>query len=201
MLLKSVLWVILKLVNQFEKNIEIYLPYIYRSLGFEFISRLFILIGHTDVNARILSYYHAVVGRNVRINSPLTIHNANHNYKNLIIGDNCHIGRDCLLDLANRIVIGNNVTISMRCSIITHFDVGDSMLKQQGFPRKDGEVTLEDNVYLGSGVTVLHGVTIGANSLIGAGAIVTTDIPPCSLAVGIPAKIIRRLNVNDHPEA
>ena len=184
----------LKLFATFEENVERYLPYIQRSLGFGFISRLLMVTGHVDINPRIIRSCGGVVGTRPRINSPLIVHNAADSFRNLAIGDNCHIGRDVLLDLANRIDIGNNVTISMRCSIITHFDVGDSSLKHKGFARKDGAVTLGDNVYLGSGVTVLHGVTIGAGSLVGSGAIVTTDIPPDSVAVGIPAKVIKSLD-------
>jgi acetyltransferase-like isoleucine patch superfamily enzyme len=185
----------LKLFAAFEEYIERYLPYIRRCLGFEFITRLLVVAGHVDINPRIIRFFGGRVGSRARINSPLIVHNAADSFGNLAIGDNCHIGRDVMLDLANRILIGNNVTISMRCSIITHFDVGDSNLKSRGFSRKDGAVTLGDNVYLGSGVTVLHGVTIGAGSLVGAGAIVTTDIPPDSVAVGIPAKVIKSIDV------
>jgi acetyltransferase-like isoleucine patch superfamily enzyme len=81
------------------------------------------------------------------------------------------------------------------CFKIDHFDEGDSSMKSRSFSREDGAVTLGDNVYLGSDVTVLHGVTIGASSLVRAGAIVTTDIPPDSVAVGIPAKVIKSLDV------
>lgn len=193
--------VILKIFAKLLQNIETFLPYLRNSLGFDFIPRLLMVVGNVDVNQRILSYFGADIGIKPRINSPLIVHNAADSFSNLKIGDNCHVGRDVLLDLANRITLGNNVTISMRCSIITHFDVGDSLLMSQGFTRKDGDVVLGDNVYLGCGVMVLHGVTIGANSLIGAGAIVAMDIPPNSVAVGIPAKVIKSINVNDQSEA
>jgi maltose O-acetyltransferase len=54
-------------------------------------------------------------------------------------------------------------------------------------------IILEENVWLGARVIVLRGVTIGAGSAIGAGSVVTRDIPPRSLAVGAPAKVIRSL--------
>lgn len=53
-------------------------------------------------------------------------------------------------------------------------------------------VTIEDDVWLGQGVCVLPGVTIGAGSVVGANAVVTTDIPPGSVAVGVPARVVRR---------
>ncbi|MBA2748254.1 MAG: acyltransferase, partial [Tatlockia sp.] len=52
-------------------------------------------------------------------------------------------------------------------------------------------VVIEDNCWLGYGVKVLDGVTIGEGSVIGAGAVVTKDIPPYSVAVGVPAKVVR----------
>jgi len=54
-------------------------------------------------------------------------------------------------------------------------------------------IILEDNVWLGARVIVLKGVTIGEGSVIGAGSVVTKDIPPRSLAVGMPAKVIKTL--------
>lgn len=184
----------LRLYYLFDKNITLYLTKISQSLGFDYINKLLLFVSsHESVNA-IYCHFGATVGNKCRINSPVIMQNALSGYEKLSIGDNCHIGKDVLLDLANKITISNNVTISMRCSIITHFDVGDSSLRLNGFPRKDGDVLIKDNVYLGCGVTVLHGVTIGENSLIGAGAIVTGDIPPNSIAVGIPAKVIRMID-------
>lgn len=54
-------------------------------------------------------------------------------------------------------------------------------------------VNIGDNVWISTGAIVLPGVTIGANSVIGAGSVVTKDIPPNSLAVGNPCKVIRTL--------
>ncbi|NED55599.1 sugar O-acetyltransferase, partial [Micromonospora aurantiaca] len=54
-------------------------------------------------------------------------------------------------------------------------------------------IVIEDNVWLGGGAIVLPGVTIGTNSVIGAGAVVTKDVPPNVVAVGNPAKVIRHL--------
>lgn len=55
----------------------------------------------------------------------------------------------------------------------------------------DGDIIIEDDVWLGHSVTVCAGVTIGRGSVIGAGAVVTRDVPPYSIAVGAPAKVIK----------
>ena len=54
---------------------------------------------------------------------------------------------------------------------------------------------VKDHVYIGSGAVILPGVTIGHNSMIGAGSVVTKDVPPLSVAVGIPARVVGRITV------
>lgn len=184
----------LKCINHLQYHIEQYLPSIKRHLGFNFVVKLLTLFPNNSTIECILRNCGATIGGNARIYSPLIIQNAIGSFENLIVGNNCHIGRDSFLDLANKITIGDNVTISMRSTIITHLDVGDSQLRQLGYPRQDGDVNIGDNVYLGCGVTILHGVSIGENTLVGAGAIVTNDIPSKSIAVGIPARVIRKID-------
>jgi maltose O-acetyltransferase len=54
-------------------------------------------------------------------------------------------------------------------------------------------IVIEDNVWLGGGVIVLPGVTVGANTIVGSGAVVTRDLPPNVLAVGNPARVVREI--------
>ncbi|AQG81396.1 acetyltransferase [Spirosoma montaniterrae] len=103
------------------------------------------------------------------------------------IGDNCIINPDCLLDgRAGKIVIHNNVDIARGTWIFTlehdpHSDYHDT---------KSGDVIIEDHVWVASRVTILPGVRIGRGSVIASGAVVTKDVPPMSIAGGVPAKII-----------
>jgi maltose O-acetyltransferase len=192
--LENVVHLALKLFHLIQEDITRFLDLVNRCLGFGFVVRYLFFLGNAGINARVLRHFGATVGKNARINSPLIIFNAAGDFRNLSIGDNCHIGADVFLDLANPVTIGNNVTISMRSSIITHFDVGDSRLKESGYGRKDGKVSLGDDVYLGCSVSVLHGVTIGRGVLVGANSLVINDVPPHSIAVGMPAKIIKTLH-------
>ncbi|WP_026082672.1 acyltransferase [Mastigocladopsis repens] len=91
-----------------------------------------------------------------------------------------------------------NIKIGKRCLIAAHigifannhiFDDPTQDIEDQGVTRQG--IKIEDNCWLGHGVTVLDGVTIGKGSVIGAGAVVTKDIPPFSVAVGVPAKVIK----------
>lgn len=110
----------------------------------------------------------------------------------LEIGDGTFINYGCSI-AANKLVrIGKN------CNIGTYVIMMDNDFhrlepeRRYEFPESE-PIILENNVWLGARVIVLKGVTIGEGSVIGAGSVVTKDIPPRSLAAGMPAKILREL--------
>ena len=119
------------------------------------------------------------------------------------IGDHVVIGTNSVID--GQVEIGSFVKIETNCYIPTHTKIGNRVffgpgitLTNDRYPLKlrddykangpEGAV-IEDLVTIGGGVTVCPGVTIGKGSFIAAGAVVTSDVPPMSLAVGVPAKI------------
>ena len=112
---------------------------------------------------------------------------------NIEIGDNSGIGINSELNTPGGIFIGNNVMMGPDVMIITqnhkHDDITKPML-EQGFER--APVIIEDDVWIGTRVIILPGVKIGRSSIIGAGAVVTKDIPPFSIAGGNPAKVIKK---------
>lgn len=111
------------------------------------------------------------------------------------------IGRDCIfrsprttrIDLMrpSLISIGNNVDMNMNFTIMAH-DFGHKVfIPLYGeFLSSSGKVEIGNNIYFGMNVTILKGVTIGDNCIIGAGSIVTKDIPSNSVASGVPCKVI-----------
>lgn len=151
--------------------------------------------------APLLRLFGACIGANARIHTPLHLHNTQYNH--LMIGKNCHVGRDVFFDLSRKICIGDNVTISMRSTFITHFDVGNSPLKHYGYPSDGGDIRIHNGVYIGAGATILHGVEMGENSLIAAGTLVKESMPPYSLVAGIPGRVVRRIEARfmSHDEA
>ena len=118
---------------------------------------------------------------------------------NTTVGDNFFLNVNCKLMDSGKINIGDNVFIAPNVCIITEEHAMDTAQRIQGLEYTH-PVTIGDNVWICAGVIVLPGVTIGANSVIGAGSVVTKDIPPDSLAVGNPCKVIRKVNENERLE-
>jgi maltose O-acetyltransferase len=98
-----------------------------------------------------------------------------------------------LLDVA-AIAIGDDVQMGPYVQLLTATHPLDPEPRRAKWEFA-APITIEDNVWLGGGVIVCGGVTIGRNAVVGAGSVVTRDIPQDVLAVGAPARVIRRLDV------
>ncbi len=108
------------------------------------------------------------------------------------IGDYCLISPGNRISAAESVKIGNNVMLAANC-YISDSDWHGVYNRTRPF-RCTKAVVLEDNVWLGERVIVCKGVTIGENSVIGAGAVVTKDIPANVVAAGNPAKVIKAID-------
>ena len=106
------------------------------------------------------------------------------------IGENVQIAQMVYLEerYSHLITIGDHVQIGPRVIIATH-DSSNNLISRD-LPLKLGEVIIGNNVYIGAGAIILPGVSIGDNVLIGAGSLVNKSIPPNSVAVGVPARVI-----------
>lgn len=116
--------------------------------------------------------------------------------KNTYIGKHTYANSNLTLVDDTRITIGDNCMIGPNCSLCTagHPLSPAERLKGAQFNKP---VTLENSVWLGSNVVVLPGVTIGENSVIGAGAVVTKDIPANVVAMGVPCQVVRSITDAD----
>ena len=139
----------------------------------------------------ILKKFGATIGKNCDIETSLTFHNCD-NYSNLFIGNNCHIGKNCFFDLQDRVIIGNNVVISMQCTFITHIDMKKSALSKE-FPAIHDQILINDDCYLGAGSIILKGVTLGQKSMVAAKSLVNKNVLPHTLVGGVPAKEIKKI--------
>jgi len=117
------------------------------------------------------------------------------NGERIQIGRHCHIGERSHLwagDSTGRIIIGDFVSFAPEV-FVTASDyqfVKGRPFRQQ--PKNEKDIIIGNDVWLGTRVVVTAGVTIGDGCIVGAGAVVTKDLPPDSIAVGVPAKVVAK---------
>lgn len=114
----------------------------------------------------------------------------------LEVGENSYLAPFVFIGGPGKVRIGRDCMIASHSTLIANnhnFDNTDVPISRQGLTCKG--IHIEEDCWLGSGVRVLDGVTIGRGSVIGAGAVVTKDIPAYSVAAGVPAKVIRKRGV------
>lgn len=140
----------------------------------------------------IISKLFSSVGKNCWIESPFI---CDYGY-NIVVGDNFYANTNCtILDCA-KVTIGDDVLIGPNVSFYTPNHAVDADERKAGY-----EISLPINignkVWIGGSVAILPGVSIGDNSIIGAGSVVTKDIPANVIAVGVPCKVIRQITADD----
>ena len=115
---------------------------------------------------------------------------------NIKIGENFYANHHCTVLDGAKVVFGDNVFIAPNCGFYTAGHPLDAEQRNQGLEYAY-PITVGDNVWIGAHVAVLPGVTIGNNTVIGAGSIITKDIPSGVIAAGNPCKIIREITEED----
>lgn len=120
-----------------------------------------------------------------------------YSFDSIEIGNDVFIGRGAVfsasksnIKIGSKVMFGPNVTImggDHNVSVVGKymFDVKEKL------PANDLPVTIEDDVWIGAGVIILKGVTIGTGSIVAAGALVNKDVPPYSIFAGVPGKVIK----------
>ena len=104
--------------------------------------------------------------------------------EDLIISDNIH---------DKNVFIGNRVSIGPRVTLVTSSAPNLSMIRPY-VKVVNGKIRIEDDAWIGAGAIILPNVTIGRGAVVGAGAVVTKDVPPYTVVVGVPAREIKKLN-------
>lgn len=152
----------------------------------------------TEKRKKILSELFGSVGENVVIDTPLHCDYGKHTF----IGNNVIINMNCTFVDDAKITIGSNVLIASNVQFYTGTHDTDPEKRMNKNWEEEGKqwfntlckpITVKDGAWLGGGVIVLPGVTIGENSVIGAGSVVTRSIPDNCVAVGNPCRPIRFL--------
>ncbi len=135
-------------------------------------------------------------GKNLWITAPFFVDYGN----NIYFGNNCEVNMNCTFLDDNIIRIGDNALIAPNVQIYMAFHPANAV-ERFGEPKEDGSfefcktqtapVTIGNHVWIGGGVIILPGVSIGDNVVIGAGSVVTKDIPSNTIAYGNPCRVVR----------
>lgn len=116
----------------------------------------------------------------------------------ILIGDDVIFNSDVHIGAIDKIIIGNNVLMASRIYISDHYHGNISIDDLDIVPGdrplySKGPVIIEDNVWIGEGVSILPGVTIGENCIIGANSVINKSFPKNSVIAGVPARLIKTL--------
>jgi maltose O-acetyltransferase len=144
-------------------------------------SNLYKLFKYCGKNIRIDNTCHILVPQNMSIGNNTSISSYTTIYATfgVTIGDNCLISSNCGISSYNHIINTTN----------RHDHIDEDF-------KYSKPVVIGNNVWIGMNVCILPGVTIGDNSIIGAGSVVTKDVPSNEIWVGNPAKLVRRVSIN-----
>ena len=146
-----------------------------------------------ELRQKIMKEMLGACGENCYIEPPF---HGNWGGKNLFFGDNVYANFNLTVVDDVEIVVGNNVLFAPNCTLTTANHPINPELRRKTYQYAK-KIVLKDNVWLGSNVVVLPGVTIGENSVIGAGSVVSRDIPANVVAMGVPCKVFREITEND----
>jgi acetyltransferase-like isoleucine patch superfamily enzyme len=148
-------------------------------------------------NIQIRAMGNLTVGKEVKIRDGVFLHcgesQENARYGKIDIGDFAYIGPNCVLFGQGEIEIGKNCLIAPGTVITSQqhtFIRRDIPMREQ--PSERAKIVIEDDVWIGSNSVILPGIRIGQGSVIGAGAVVTKDVPSYSVAIGVPARVIKK---------
>jgi acetyltransferase-like isoleucine patch superfamily enzyme len=155
-----------------------------------------VLVYDSDTNVAILLAFGAKVGaRNVRVHAPLVLHGAEDGYANLTIGDGCILNGNVYLDLAGKITLEEGVSLGPGTIVMTHNRFNYNTILEERLARQCGvgDVLMRSGSGIKAGAIVTRGVTIGANSVVAAGAVATHDVESLTVVAGIPATVVERI--------
>ncbi len=112
---------------------------------------------------------------------------------NISIGKNFYMNHSCIILDGAKVSFGDNALIGPQCGFYTAEHPLEASLRRKSI-EMDRPITVGNDVWIGGGAKILAGVTIGDNCIIGAGAVVTRDVPSNTVVAGVPARIVKEIS-------
>ena len=159
-------------------------------------SKLLFKLNHTEpMTEEYTALLNELLDNNIGENSTITTPFAGAAFDKIKIGNNVFINNNCLAMARGGITIEDDVMIAGNVQLLSnnHDEYERQILTCE-------EIIIRKGAWIGGGATILPGVTIGKYAIVGAGAIVTKDVPDYSVVVGIPAKVVKTLDENKFPK-
>ncbi len=149
----------------------------------------FSLPHETQKRQKIISELFGTIGSNCEVKPPFYCDYGCH----IFAKDNLYINYDCTILDCNTVHFGNNVLLGPKVQIYTAYHPLSAKERLSG-QEMAAPIAIADNVWIGGGAIICQGVSIGANTTIGAGSVVTRDIPDNVFAAGNPCRVIKEIN-------
>lgn len=142
----------------------------------------------------IIRSFGAQIGKGTIIYPGVIFHGVEKDFKNLKIGKNCRVLRDCMLDLTDEIILEDNTCLGLRTTVITHVNAGQSPLQGTFIQESQHPVILKKGACTFTGCILLAGVVLGECSVVGAGSVVSKKVKPYTFIQGNPARLLKKID-------
>ena len=148
-----------------------------------------------QVNIAILKAFGAKVGENVRMCSPVVLHNTTDGYSKLTIQDDCFFNGYNFIDLSGRITLEKGVSLGPGVIVMTHNRYNRNPFLEERLSHTCGikDVLIKEGSGIKAGALIVHGITIGKNAVVGGGAVVNRDVPDNCFVAGVPARLVKEI--------
>lgn len=165
-----------------------------RYFGYSLWQYLFSAMFVSPLRVFLLRMFGAHIGVDTVVEKVKFINLYNQGLPSLVVGDRCFLGDGVVLDMADKITLADDVTLSAEVFVLTHTNVGyKSHPLQKSITRMRGAVNFERGVFVGVRSVIMPGVVIGERSAVGALTLVNRSVKKSTLVVGIPAKLLKNL--------